>query len=298
MTAQRFSFRAMASPCEVAIAGLDEGAASRAAQAAQAEVRRVEAKYSRFLDDSVTGRINAGASAAAVPIDEETAALLAYAEQLHRISNGLFDLTTGALQAAWDFRLGVVPDEATLARALSVVGWDHVSLSDLGVRFNKPGVRIDFGGFGKEYAADRAASLLEQQGVRSGYVNLGGDIRVVGPKPDGTAWRFGVRHPRREDELLSSIPLSSGALATSGDYERYFEREGKRYCHLLSPHSGLPATWWQSVSVIAPQAITAGATSTIAMLMQEAGLEFLRASALPYLAVDHTGAIHTHQSHA
>lgn len=285
----------MASPCEVVIADLEADAASRAAAAAQAEVRRIEAKYSRFRADSVVGRINASAWTETVPLDEETAALLAYAEQLHRLSDGLFDLTTGVLQGAWDFRNGVVPTESALAEVLANVGWNKVSVSEAGVRLRAPGVRLDFGGFGKEYAADRAAAALEEAGARSGYVNLGGDIRAIGPKPDGTPWRFGIRHPRQDGALLSSIQLGSGALATSGDYERWFERDGRRYCHVLSPRTGMPVTWWQSVSVIAPQAITAGATTTIAMLKQEAGLEFLRATSLPFLAVDHAGRIHTHQ---
>jgi thiamine biosynthesis lipoprotein len=106
---------------------------------------------------------------------------------------------------------------------------------------------------------------------------------------------MGIRHPRRVGELIASIPVHGGALATSGDYERYFESGGRRYCHILSPLTGQPASRWQSISVLAPLATTAGATTTVAMLKEEGALEFLQASRLGFLAIDLNGEIFTHQ---
>ncbi|MEN9317308.1 MAG: hypothetical protein RIS35_3701 [Pseudomonadota bacterium] len=291
----RFEFQAMASRCEIAVAGADTVTATHAAAAAEAEVRRIETKYSRFRTDSVVGRINADAHRQAVPLDAETAALVEYADRLNRSSGGLFDLTTGVLQTAWDFSKGRIPPRAELDRVLAHVGWRHVTRTEAGLRLDHPDVRIDFGGIGKEYAADRAADVLGALGIASGYVNLGGDIRTVGPKPDGSPWRFGIRHPRNENALIASIPLASGALATSGDYERYFERDGNRYCHVLSPVTGMPVDHWQSVSVLAPLAVSAGAMSTIAMLKQADALAFLSATGLSFLAIDRDGRIHTHK---
>jgi thiamine biosynthesis lipoprotein len=153
-------------------------------------------------------------------------------------------------------------------------------------------MELDFGGFGKEYAADRGAEVLLALGVRHGYVNLAGDLRVIGPRPDGAPWTVGIQHPREAGGIVASIALQGGALATSGDYERFFEHNGRRYCHVLDPRTGQCATHWQSVSVLAPQAIVAGAVSTIAMLKQERGLAYLQASGFDFLAIDHKGAVY------
>jgi len=283
----------MASPCEIVLSTLDQAAATSAAAAAEAEVRRIEAKYSRFLPDSVIGQINARAHTQTIELDAETSALLDYADKLYLLSDGLFDITTGVLQSAWDFKSARLPEQVVLESLLAQVGWSHVRREGNNLRIDDPRVQIDIGGFGKEYAVDRATGILLSAGFKSGYVNLGGDIRVLGPKNDGTAWQMGIRHPRKSGEIFANLPMNTGALATSGDYERYFEIDGRHYCHILSPKTGWPVRFWQSVSVVAPLATTAGATCTIAMLKQEDGLEFLHQSELPFLAIDADGRPHT-----
>ena len=283
---ERIAFDAMASRCEIRFCAPGD---STAAQAAIAEVRRIEAKYSRYRADSIVSRINAAAGADAVDCDAETVSLLAYADALHGASGGLFDITSGVLRRAWDFRKAVVPTRATLDALLPLVGWQHVERQDNAVRLPRAGMEIDFGGFGKEYAADRAAAVLQQLGVRHGYVNLGGDLRIVGPRPDGKPWRIGVQDPRDGAALTSDIPIVSGALATSGDYERYFDANGQRYCHVLDPRTGMPVTHWRSISVLGPLAIAAGSCSTIAMLLQADALAFLDNSGMAYLAIDAHG---------
>jgi len=298
MESLRFTFQAMASPCETVLGSMDRERATQAALAVEAEVRRIETKFSRFKPDSVIGLINAHAHAEPVALDAETVALLDYADRLYELSDGLFDITTGLLQSAWNFKTKQVPTDAALKALLPHVGWSHVHRHEGQLRLVDPQVRIDLGGFGKEYAADRAAGVLLSLGVTSGYVDLGGDIRAVGPKADGSPWQVGIRHPRKPDDIVASIPLVLGSVATSGDYERYFEKNGQRYCHILSPKTGLPVRYWQSVSVLAPLATTAGATCTIAMLKQEAGLAFLQQSGFSFLAIDADGQAHTHQSTA
>jgi thiamine biosynthesis lipoprotein len=129
-------------------------------------------------------------------------------------------------------------------------------------------------------------SVLAAQGQRHGFVNLGGDIRVLGPRADGSAWRFGIQHPRRADATIASVDMVDGALASSGDYERFFERDGRRYCHILDPRTGWPVSSWASVSVTAPACVAAGALSTIAMLKGEQALAFLDTQCATYLAAD------------
>jgi thiamine biosynthesis lipoprotein len=290
--APKISFQAMACRCELQLAGAPAAALEPAARSAIAEVRRIEQAYSRYRADSIVSRINAAAGSGQwVDVDDETQQLLGFAQQLHDSSGGLFDISSGVLRRAWDFRTGRVPADVELQALLPLVGWQQVERRDHAVRLPRPGMELDFGGFGKEYAADRAAGLLLAAGVRQGYVNLGGDIRVLGPRPDGGAWRFGIQHPRQPGTTLAVMDLAQGALATSGDYERFFEVDGRRYCHILHPRTGWPVQHWQSVSVQAPLCVAAGAFSTIAMLLGPQAGAFLNAQQVPWLAVDASGTV-------
>jgi FAD:protein FMN transferase len=188
-----------------------------------------------------------------------------------------------------------LPSQQALADLQGLIGWPKVEREAQQVRLSEPGMELDFGGFGKEYAADRAGAILASSGLRHGYVNLAGDMRMLGPKPDGKPWMIGIQNPRDKTAILATIPVERGGLATSGDYERFFELDSKRYCHILDPRSGQPVTYWRTVSVVAPLAVVAGNCATIAMLKQAEGLAFLEACGMDYLAVDHQGEIHVKQ---
>ena len=290
----RTTFRAMASDNELQLFAEDEARAREAAAAAIADVARIEAKYSRYRDDSETTRINRAAGGAPVAIDAETAALLSYADRCFSLSAGLFDITSGALRRVWDFRRVPprLPQAPALESALALVGWSAVEWDARTIRLPRSGMEIDFGGIGKEYAADRVATIAIERGIAHGLVNLGGDVRVIGPRPDGAPWRIGIRHPRKEGVPAAAVMLESGAVATSGDYERYVEIDGRRYCHILNPRTGMPVSHWQSVSVIAPLCIVAGSCSTIAMLREAEAEAFLREQGFPYVAVAADGSLH------
>jgi thiamine biosynthesis lipoprotein len=288
-----FGFSAMASVNELQIWADAETDARRGADAAIADALRIEAKYSRFRDDSVVTRINRAAGNAEVPIDQETAALLRYADQCYLLSGALFDITSGALRRAWDFRRTPprLPTDAELEAAVSAIGWGDVEWNEQAVRLPRTGMEIDFGGVCKEYAADRMATLCLEHGLDHVLVNLGGDVRVAGPQPDGAPWRVVIRHPRRSGEVIVTVELASGALATSGDYERFFEIDEVRYCHLLNARTGWPVRHWQSVSVVAPLCVIAGSCSTIAMLLEATGEAFLDSQGVRYLAIAHDGTL-------
>jgi thiamine biosynthesis lipoprotein len=290
------AFSAMACHCEVRLTAFDAVTARSVAQCAMDEVRRIETKYSRYRPDSIVSRINVAAGGAWVDCDDETIALFGYADALFEVSGGLFDITSGVLRRAWDFRHARIPSVEELQPLLAMIGWEKVQRRQYGIRLPKSGMEIDFGGFGKEYAVDRAAAVLMEQGVQSGYINLGGDMRIIGPQPDGSPWMIGIQDPRKVDEVIAMLPVHSGALATSGDYERFFETNGKRYCHILDPRSGQPVRGWRSVSVLAPLAVAAGSYTTIAMLKGAEALSFLKDSNLPYLAMDGQGKIHSRDS--
>lgn len=284
--ALRFGFEAMAAPCELLLEGEDEVGLRAAAAAAIAEVRRIEAKYSRYRPDSIVSRINAAAGDRALDVDEETASLLDFAAHLFESSGGLFDITCGVLRRAWDFRAARMPAPGQLDALLPRVGFAQLRRAGRRVFLPRAGMELDFGGFGKEYAADRAAAVLLARGVAHALVNLGGDIHVLGPRADGVPWQIAVEQPRPGSEgPLASLPVARGGVATSGDYERFFEQAGQRYCHILDPRTGWPVQAWQSITVLAANTTTAGALATIAMLKQAEALDWLDGQAAAYLAV-------------
>jgi len=289
-----FSFDAMGSPNELQIWHDDERRARMLADTAIADVRRIEAKYSRYRGDSVTARINGAAGGAAVAIDAETYALLGYADRCHRLSAGRFDITSGVLRHAWDFRRSPprLPDETEVAAVTALIEWPSVEWSPRSVRLPRRGMEIDFGGIGKEYAADRMATICHDSGAPHTLANLGGDVRAAGPQPDGSPWRVGISHPRQADAIMATVEIDGGAVATSGDYQRFFDLDGRRYCHIIDARSGRPVTHWQSISVLAPLCVLAGSCATIAMLLEEDGEAFLGREGVPYLAVDAAGVRH------
>jgi thiamine biosynthesis lipoprotein len=280
----------MGSPCEIQLYARDEPGAARYAQIALDEVARLEARYSRYLEKSLLSGINRVASqGGSLSVDDETAGLLDYAATCHEQSGGLFDVTSGILRRAWRFDRGELPDPSHVQELLGRIGWEKVRWNRPVLEFSMPGMEIDFGGVVKEYAADRVAALCREAGAHHGMLNLGGDIRVLGPHPDGRPWRIGIRHPRRRGALLRTVPLRAGGLATSGDYERCIEIDGVCYGHVLNPRTGWPVRHLASVSVVADQCIVAGSTSTIALLKERAGPGWLTELGLPHLWVDVDG---------
>ena len=288
-----YRFAAMASTHELQIAGTDRRAADRAAALAIAEVKRIEAKYSRYRDDSVTTAINRAAGVTPVAIDDETAALLRYADRCHAVSGGLFDITSGVLRRAWDFKRipPRLPSADEVAAALALIGWTRVEWSGERVWLPNAGMELDFGGIGKEYAADRAAAILRDAGIAHALVNLGGDVRAIGSRGDGTPWRIAIRDPRDGEAVVGTMLVDDEAIATSGDYERYVEVDGRRYCHILDPRSGMPVGHWQSASVVAPLTILAGSYATIAMLAGDRAPDFLDTQRVRYLLIDSNGRL-------
>jgi FAD:protein FMN transferase len=279
----QIQFQAMASPCTLQLDGQDESLMRRAANLAMAEVKRIEQKYSRYQPHSVVSRINQAAGSAPVTVDEETSGLLAYADQLWALSDGLFDITSGVLRQGWDFRQARIPSRETLERLLPLVNWRRVERADDQVRLAQTGMELDFGGFGKEYAADRAALTLRESGMEHALVNLGGDLHALGtrglPEIRGESWHIDIQHPRPEPAALGTsiafLPLGRGGLATSGDYERFFIQDGRRYCHVLNPRTGMPVSALQSISVLAATTSAAGAITTIAMLKEHEATRWL-----------------------
>jgi thiamine biosynthesis lipoprotein len=275
-------FAAMASPCEVLIDTDDEALARRLGAMARDEAQRIERKFSRYRSDNIVHRIN-HAHGETVAVDEETAALLDYADTCWRLSEGLFDITSGILRQAWRFDGGErVPSADEIGALLPRVGWDKLRWDKPRLTL-RPGMEIDLGGIGKEYAVDRVASLLCAQSAVSTLVNFGGDLYASSPRRAQQSWKVGVERPGPAAHGLPKAPapglvieLSQGAIATSGDTRRYVLKDGKRYGHILNPRTGWPVEGApNSVTVIAGTCTEAGMLATFAMLKGPGAEAFL-----------------------
>lgn len=290
LTLHGFPFSLMGTACTLHLYAARQGEADRAARSAIAEVRRIEARYSRYRPDSLLAEINRVAlRGGSLALDEETAGLLDYAYACHARSGGMFDISSGILRKAWDFNGAKLPRQETLDLLLPKVGLDKIAWEDRRLTFTLAGMELDFGGIGKEYAADRAAEACLSLGIRHGLVDLGGDIRVIGPHPDLAPWPIGIKHSRRPDALMASFDVRQGALASSGDYERCMVVDGKRYSHILNPLTGWPVHGLSSVSVLAEQCLVAGSISTMAMLKGENGIAWLKELGVPHVWMDAEG---------
>ncbi len=290
LTLFRFPFFAMGSPCEIQLYAQSQKQAAQIAQMAMADAERLEQRYSRYRPDSFLSNINRIAhSGGSLAVDEETAGLLNYAQACYEQSEGLFDITSGLLRKAWNFSSGQIPAQSKIDSLLEKVGWHKVVWTAPTITF-EAGMELDFGGIVKEYAADRLATLCWNGGAHHGFVNLGGDIRIIGPQPSGEPWRIGVRHPRNKGEL-HQLELHSGGVASSGDYERCIVVDGMRYGHILNPKTGWPVQHLAAVTVVADLCVVAGSASTMAMLQQERGPELLVDLGLKHLWVDTQGGV-------
>ncbi|MFO7285966.1 MAG: FAD:protein FMN transferase [Gammaproteobacteria bacterium] len=256
----------------------DDAAAGRAlVEAVLDEYRRIDREMSTYKPESPISRVNAEAASQPVPVSRELLDLVGRALELSDLSGGAFDITYDSVGFLYDFRARRRPSDEEIGSRLSAIDWRHVVLDrDAStIRFSQPGVRINLGGIAKGYAVERGAAILREHGVRHAVLNAGGDTRVVGDRR-GQPWIVGIRHPRLDDEIVTRLPLVDEAVSTSGDYERYFEEDGRRYHHILNPATGRPTEGVLSVTVIGPDAtMTDGLSTTLFVLGVEEGLELI-----------------------
>lgn len=251
------------------------GAAAMAA--VMAEMQRIDRRYSPHRADSELSIVNATAALAPVRISDELFQLVARAQDFSRLSGGAFDITCASAGALYDYRQGVLPDDISLARAVQAIGWRHLQLDPMtpALHFTRPGVRIDLGGFAKGHAVDRCIALLQRHGIRHAIVSAGGDSRVLGDRR-GRPWTIAIRDPRNADAVVALLPLQDVAVSTSGDCERFFERDGVRHHHLLDPRTGRSPSHVRSVTVVAPDGLTAEALGkSVFVLGVERGLRLV-----------------------
>jgi FAD:protein FMN transferase len=274
----------------------DEQAAGEAAiTAVMDEMRRIDRTMSPHKEDSELSRINRDAFAAPVPVSVEMARLIVRAAEFSALSGGAFDITYAAVGHLYDYRNRVRPSDAELAAAREAVGWRGLVLDSQQrtVRFTRPGMRIDLGGFAKGHAVDNATAILRRRGIAHAMVSAGGDSRVIGDRR-GRPWTIGVRDPRHPGEVAAMLPLEDVSISTSGDYERYFDAEGMRFHHLIDPATGKSPRGIQSVTVLADDGLTSEALSKIVFVLGvERGMALVESqSGVDAVVVDAGGALH------
>ena len=303
-----FSFTAMASPCEILLAlpESQQTLATHLAEQMAAEVWRIETAYSRYRSDNLFSELHTH-SGKKQRVDAETARLLNFAEQAWHLSEGLFDLTSGLLRKVWIFDASDnVPKQSAIDDLLPFIGWQKLnwqtdapdSRGEIkgGWLMLPEGMELDFGGIGKEYAADRALGIGLQFLQKIGQkkldwvgllVNLGGDLACNAPRTKGEPWRVGVESLAVENTASLLLEVARGGLATSGDSRRYLLKDGKRYSHLLNPLTGWPVEQaLRSVSVAAPSCVQAGLVASLALLQGANARSLLAATGLKHWVLD------------
>jgi thiamine biosynthesis lipoprotein len=268
----------MGSELRLTAAANDETAANRAFEAVFREFDRLEALMSTWRASSDVSRLNAAAGDHPVQVSAEVREVLEIARQVSEWTDGTFDVTFGALADLWKFdhdQDNTIPDASTVSRRLSLVNYrDLVIDNAAGTAFlRRKGMRAHLGGIGKGYAVDRAADLLRRGGIRNFMIQAGGDLYVGGTRGN-RPWRLGIRDPRGPvDSSFATIELSDGTFSTSGDYERFFIKDGRRYHHILDLRTGEPARLCRSVTLVTAKAVIADALAKgVFILGPEAGM--------------------------
>ncbi|WP_337287351.1 FAD:protein FMN transferase [Candidatus Methylomirabilis sp.] len=258
----------------------DLSIARSAIEAGLQRMESVDRLMTVFRHDSEIGLVNRVAATRAVAVGQETFTVLTEAEHIGLTSGGAFDVTIHPLVQLWHrtAKEDRLPSSQAIEATLGLVGHDGLSLDpdNRSVRLQRAGMGIDLGGIAKGYAVDVAAETLRHDGVHSGLIDAGGDLRVVGCNRDGGIWKIGLRHPLASSRLLLSVLVEDAAVATSGNYFRYVTVSGRQYGHLLHPRTGTPADTALSATVIARSAIRADALATAAMVHGADAMAFIR----------------------
>lgn len=279
----------------IEVLGPEVTALDEALDAAVREIKRVEDLTTDWRPSELT-RLNEAAGSGPYPVPEELSTLIARALELGSLTRGAFDITYAGVGRLWDFKAlpPVVPDAATILRALGNVGYKRVRVDRVRSTVDLPAqMRLGLGGIAKGYGVDRAMTVLMEHGVRSAVVDAGGDLKALGQK-GGRPWQIAVRHPREPERVIAMLPVSNTCVVTSGDYQRFFEYEGKRYHHIIDPRTGYPSEGCMSATVLGPDAATADALATaLCVLGPDAGLSIIgQCPRFEALLVDMAGRVH------
>ena len=275
----RLEFQAMSTLCRVNCHGVSSATIRDFQRDVVAWVAQFEARYSRFIPDSLISRINAAAGEHWVETDAETDRLFNLCQELFFFTRGSFDPTALPLIQLWNWkqRPAVVPDDDAIRAARELVGWNKIQRRAGGIFLPQAGMALDLGGIGKEYAVDCVMNLAIQRGIQDVLVDFGQDVRVHGHAPEKKFWWIGLDDAKNPGKCWGGVAVTNHAVATSGDYLRNFIFNGRRYGHIIDPRTGYPAfNDCRAVSIVAPSCTIAGLLSTsVCILGAKEGLQLV-----------------------
>ncbi|MGX5201657.1 FAD:protein FMN transferase [Aliikangiella sp. IMCC44632] len=256
-------FEVMGTLAKVEFESANQKLASQLIKDVVGEMERIDRVMSPYKPNSELTQINENAAKGAMKISQEMFDILARSHYFAELTHGAFDISFSSVGYLYNYREQVKPTASQIDQLRSAINYRNIQLNPQTqeVFFTDKRVKIDLGGIGKGYAVDRSIQILQRHGIQNAFVNAGGDSRIIGRK-NSRLWYIGIKHPRNPDKLLANMPLENVALSTSGDYERFFELEGKRYHHIIDPKTGDSAREIQSATIIADDSITADALST------------------------------------
>ncbi|MEN6347876.1 MAG: FAD:protein FMN transferase [Syntrophomonas sp.] len=281
---------------QVKVCSSDPELAQKALDETFAEFTRISNLSDRFAVKNLSDpeisdvyRINKNAGLKPVQVSDDTLAMLEKSIYYAGLTGGTFDVTVGPVMDLWGFGQAQfhIPSDLELEQKLALVGYKRIvaDKAQKTVFLPDKGMEIDLGGIVKGYATDRAAQKLREMGIKSALINAGGNIYALGSKPDGSLWTAGIQDPRNNNRIIAVLRIKDAAAVTSGDYERYFIRDGVRYHHILDPSTGKPARKAISTTIVSPSAVDADVMSTALFVLGPGeGAEFIKKS-------PHTGAV-------
>lgn len=270
MHSSKLHTRLMGSDFELIATGATEAVTARRLEEGIAEIQRIESLLTVFNDTSVTAQINAQSGGTPVQVPAEVYQLIMRCNKISTITQGAFDISAGLLKKLFNFKYDHFswPEQSAIDEAMRCTGFQHIALlNNHCIQLKRPGMRIEFGGIGKGYAADRVKALWIAGGSTSGVINASGDLTAWGQQPDGGPWKIGIAHPDDPNKMLMWLPVNNASVATSGNYEQYVERGGIRYSHNIDPRKGCPVPYIKSVTVVSPSAELSDALATAITVM-------------------------------
>ena len=255
-------------------------ACDKAILEAYSEVKRLDDIFSNYKNDSVLSRVNSFAGDGRISVPPDFIELTSRAIFFSGLTDGAFDITVGKAIEIWRVseEKNLMPNRDEIESAQDCIGFDKIKLypREKQIELQSPCISLDFGGIGKGFALDRAVKILRSYGIKRGIVNFGGNIYAMQPPPGVDGWDVGIRHPRDEAEVLTLLKVEDIAVSTSGDYERYFEVNGRRFSHIMDPKDGLPVESVPSVTVIAKDGTDADALSTaLSVMKRDKAIKFI-----------------------
>ncbi|MFK7808369.1 MAG: FAD:protein FMN transferase, partial [Saprospiraceae bacterium] len=268
----------MGSRFEITVVETDSIIANNYIDTAVLEITRIEKLISSWDENSQTSEINKNAGVQPVKIDPELFNLIERAIGISKLTDGAFDISYASMDRIWKFdgSMKAMPSPKEIKNSVAKVGFENILLNkdSSSVFLPNRGMKIGFGGIGKGYAADQAKALLMAKGVNAGIINASGDMNTWGKQPNGNEWKVAITNPLNKNKTFALLPISNGAVVTSGNYEKQVVFEGKKYTHIIDPRTGLPSSGIISVTVFAPKAELADALATSVFVMgKEVGLD-------------------------